>query len=359
MNKEMLSQLELWQSYKYSELCTLLGESEKQGNSKKAQEKEWSRYFEFIKSGKNKGTRYTVYDVYETEKRKVPTGNSKYIKMIEELLSYVLIGYCESQEVDEVKIITDWKNIAYTLYIYNYSIWWNRSYMKEVAKEHKISERAFATFMYNDGRYIQTKIDCALNDMVKNKEIIWNKIYVGKVDDGTYSGANHTLTEQEYLKYSELEKKLIRQYAPFCMDTGKGMWTIISRDKQKDFYNELNNLAAKELGIWGVYPKYEIHTRKRLMMYAAERLTDMEYRAALQKLNDEICGGLQRSKVMLCHQKELNFVRDGKHINVPEKNLVTEQERDYLVGLIHGLDGSELAADKELRELRNDLDMYN
>ena len=39
LDKEKLSQLQIWEYYKYSELCALLGEPEKQGNSKKAQEK--------------------------------------------------------------------------------------------------------------------------------------------------------------------------------------------------------------------------------------------------------------------------------------------------------------------------------
>ena len=120
MDREKLSQLQIWEYYKYSELCALLGEPEKQGNSKKAQEKEWERYFEFEKIGKNKGARYIVDDIYDVEKRKTPGGNSKYIQMIESLLSYVLISYCESKGTDEVRIVTDWKSIAYTLYMCKY-----------------------------------------------------------------------------------------------------------------------------------------------------------------------------------------------------------------------------------------------
>ena len=89
-------------------------------------------------------------------------------------------------------------------------------------------------------------------------------------------------------------------------------------------------------------------------MYAAERLTDLEYREALQKLNAEICAGLRASKAMLCVQK--NKMLTGTVIS--EKNLVTEQERDYLVELIHGLDGKEFADDRKLRELKNELDVH-
>ena len=87
-------------------------------------------------------------------------------------------------------------------------------------------------------------------------------------------------------------------------------------------------------------------------------LTDLEYKEAAKKLNDEICAGLRASKTMLCHQKELNFQRNGKKIHIPEKDLVTEQERDYLVGLIHGLDGNELVGNMEPRALQNELDVH-
>ncbi len=156
----------------------------------------------------------------------------------------------------------------------------------------------------------------------------------------------------------ELEKDLIREWAPFCTDTGKGMWTIINRNQQKEFYKALDKKTFEEMRIWGVFTKYEICTRKKLMMYAAERLTDLEYKEAAKKLNDKICAGLRASKAMLCHQKELNYQRNGKKIHIPEKDLVTEQERDYLVGLIHGLDRNELADDSEPRILRNELDVH-
>ena len=312
MDREKLSQLEIWESYKYSELCTLLGENEKQGNSKKAQEREWARNFEYIKKGEKKGLRYFICDIYDEEKRKTAAGNSKYVKMIESVLSYALINYCESTGNDEVEIVTDWQGIAYTLYMLNSNAWRKKTNLQKIAKNNKISMSTFNAFSHADRRYIQSKIERALNDMKKNKEIVWQEIHIGLCNK-----EYRKLTDSEYLQYAEIEKDVIRKMVPNCKNTGVGFWTIINQNKQEEFYREV-----------------------------------------LQKLNDEICGGLQRSKVMLCHQKELNFVRDGKHINVPEKNLVTEQERDYLVGLIHGLDGSELAAGRELRELKNESNVY-
>ena len=349
MDREKLSQLEIWESYKYSELCTLLGESEKQGNSKKAQEREWARNFEYIKNGEKKGLRYFICDIYDEEKRKTAAGNSKYVKMIESVLSYALINYCEATGKDEVKIVTDWQGIAYILYMLNGNAWRKKSDLKKIAKDKGISMSTFNAFFHADRRYIQSKIERALNDMKKNKEIIWREIHVGWCNE-----EYRKLADSEYLQYMEIEKDVIRKFVPNCKNTGIGFWTIINQNKQKEFYSEVDNRAMEKLNVRSVFAKYEIHTRKRLMVYAAERLTDLEYREALQKLNEEICAGLRASKAMLCVQK--NRMYTGTVIS--EKNLVTEQERDYLVGLIHGLDGSELAADRKLRELKNELNVY-
>ena len=269
--------------------------------------------------------------------------------MIESVLSYELINYCESTGNDEVEIVTDWQGIAYTLYMLNSNAWRKKTDLQKIAKNDKISMSTFNAFFHADRRYIQSKIERALNDMKKNKEIVWQEIHIGLCNK-----ERRKLTDSEYLQYAEIEKDVIRKMVPNCKNTGVGFWTIINQNKQEEFYTEVDNRAMEKLNICAVFAKYEIHTRKRLMMYAAERLTDMEYREALEKLNDEICAGLRASKAMLCVQK--NRMYTGTVIS--EKNLVTEQERDYLVGLIHGLDGSELAADRKLRELKNELNVY-
>ena len=140
---EKLSQLQIWEYYKYSELCALLGEPEKQGNSKKAQEKEWARYFEFEKIGETKGVRYIIDDIYDVEKRKPPVGNSKYVKLIESLLSSVIIDYCEKENTDKVRIVTDWRSIAYTLYIFNNNALRGNKYLRTEAMLYDIPEQAY------------------------------------------------------------------------------------------------------------------------------------------------------------------------------------------------------------------------
>ena len=338
MDKEKLSQLQIWEYYKYSELCALLGEPEKQGNSKKAQEKEWARYFEFEKIGETKGVRYIIDDIYDVEKRKPPVGNSKYVKLIESLLSSVIIDYCEKENTDKVRIVTDWRSIAYTLYIFNNNALRGNKYLRTEAMLYDIPEQAFDAFIHADSRYVQTKIERALNNMVKNEEITWRMIHVGLLNN-----EYHELSEQEYLKYCEIKKDLIREYMPDCNDVGKGMWKIIDRKQQSSFYAELNELTEAKMGICKVFPKYEIQTRKKLMMYATERLTGLKYGEVALKLNEEIYNGLRASRAMLCYKKiKTRDLATGEYITIDEENLVSPKERDCLIGLVHGLEGGEI-----------------
>lgn len=349
MDREKLSQLGIWEYYKYSELCALLGEPEKQGNSKKAQEKEWARYFEFEKIGETKGVRYIIDDIYDVEKRKEPVGNSKYAKLIEALLSSAIIDYCEKENANEVKIVTDWRSIAYALYIFNDNAMIGNSYLGSEAKNrYDISGQTFDAFIHADGRFVKTKIECALNNMAKNEEITWRIIRVGLIDN-----KYHELSEQECTRYFEIRDDLIREYMPDCKDVGKGMWKIIDQNRQSSFYAELNELTKEKMGICKVFPKYEIQTREKLMIYAEERLTGLKYGEAALKLNEEIYNGLRASRAMLCYKKiKARDLANGGYIIINEENLVSPKERDDLVGLVHGLEGGEIL------ELMGDTDEF-
>lgn len=72
----------------YKELCKILNESYKSGNAKKAQLKEWLRYFEYEKIG----TKFLILDVYgePLEKEYQYPANAVYIKYIEVMLLSLL-----------------------------------------------------------------------------------------------------------------------------------------------------------------------------------------------------------------------------------------------------------------------------
>ena len=67
----------------YKELCLLLNEPIKGGDSKKAQLKDWERYFKYHKDGK---TSFVIDEVYDTAQPKKVRGDTIYTKLIELIL---------------------------------------------------------------------------------------------------------------------------------------------------------------------------------------------------------------------------------------------------------------------------------
>ena len=135
------------------------------------------------------------------KKRKAPSGNSKYIQMIESLLSYVLISYCESKGTDEVRIVTDWKKSIAYVFICAKVLFKDRIYLKDILKGKRFPEWSFQVSTYADGWAICTKIDRALNDMVKIKRLAGMKSTLAGEYDGTEYGKSHTLYNNRNILY--------------------------------------------------------------------------------------------------------------------------------------------------------------
>jgi hypothetical protein len=78
----------------YKTLCTLLSEDLKAGDSKKAQHKEWQRYFDYEKEGQ----RYIITEIYSQplpkEDKRTLGNNSIYVQHIE----LILLNYLSKQE---------------------------------------------------------------------------------------------------------------------------------------------------------------------------------------------------------------------------------------------------------------------
>jgi len=91
MNIKKITEGDIIKNYK--DMCSILEEEVKAGNSKTAQLKEWERYFDFSR----KGQKFIIEKIYEIPKPKALKENTIYVKNIELLLMYELskkAGYC-------------------------------------------------------------------------------------------------------------------------------------------------------------------------------------------------------------------------------------------------------------------------
>lgn len=95
-----LSKIRVGETYKnYKELCHALGEKVMAGNSKKAQLKEWERYFSYTKEGH----KFIITEIYNEpkerdDKRILGNNAAYYIDYIEILLLNLFTEYAEQEQ---------------------------------------------------------------------------------------------------------------------------------------------------------------------------------------------------------------------------------------------------------------------
>ena len=94
----------------YKEMCKILNENEKTGDSKKAQQKEWKRYFDFGKEGQ----KYIIYEIYEK-----PLPKNMYINPIDTLNELLIceriIDHMENPKYNDKRYIVSMTGLAYDL----------------------------------------------------------------------------------------------------------------------------------------------------------------------------------------------------------------------------------------------------
>lgn len=94
----------------YKEMCKILKENEKTGDSKKAQQKEWKRYFDFSKEGQ----KYLIYEIYEK-----PLPKNMYINPIdilnELLICERIIEHMENPKYKDKRYVVSMTGLAYDL----------------------------------------------------------------------------------------------------------------------------------------------------------------------------------------------------------------------------------------------------
>lgn len=94
----------------YKIMCELLGEEEKTGNSKKAQTKEWKRYFDYIKEKQ----KYIIREIYDK-----PLPKNMYQNPLDVLNEYIIcekiIDHIENPKYKDKRYVCSMTQLAYDL----------------------------------------------------------------------------------------------------------------------------------------------------------------------------------------------------------------------------------------------------
>lgn len=260
----------------YKELCALLEEEFKQGgDSRKAQLKEFARYFEWEKSGQ----KFLITDIYDTPLPKEDGRNKgKYVKCIE----IILLNYLSKQ-----------KGYTYTL---SKKKWWellgmvNRKY-DNVSQEELleidpvITKFEIRQYYQRCNKKLEEILFSALRSLSSRKLIDWG---IETVIVTRNQGKTHFRVANEF------EKKMIlraERYVLHKIMHLEKMFNVFAKQKQDEFYRLVNEILEDSLDKdWQYYYKQVkiIYNHDQVI----EAIPDIEAELRKLELNDKVVNAL-------------------------------------------------------------------
>ena len=292
----------------YKLMCQLLNQEEKTGNAKKAQQKEWKRFFDFEKQGQ----KYIIIEIYteplpKNDKRALGNG-SIYVPHIELLLLnylskqtgfkailtlkrlFLLMGMINPKYIEEDKEMLKTKHEHIT----NYQI--NHFYQRTYQKLRKI--------IFDTLRNLKNRC------LIEYEELIMINIIEPNIEGILHTSIRSTNDEEK--KNIVATKKIVLD------EMGLESITLVHlKFKHEEFYNKVNMLLKDKYNINYVYTDIKIlFTREHIIKALEQAEINMEKLI----LND---------KVIKTVNEQANYNLEKSHKNYDEQ---VEEYLKHIIG---------------------------
>ena len=219
----------------YKEMCKLLNQEEKTGNSKKAQEKEWKRYFKWEKQGQ----KYIIEEIYENplpvqDKRK--NGNHNiYMQYIEVLLLSFL-----SQKKGYTYTLTQkrwWKELGMVNKKYGLNTEQEKERLKKI--NYSITDFEINSFYGRTHRKLTDIFTGALKSLRNRRLIDFSKETIMVDADGIYMLSD----DNDKCNILEAEREVLQEFGY------EKMIQVQLSFKTKSFYKRVYEILDEKYGI--------------------------------------------------------------------------------------------------------------
>ena len=240
----------------YKTLCGILKEPVLTSNSKRAQLKNWQRYFDFEKIGVG----YLIKDIYETplpkEDGRLCGNNSIYVKYIKILL----LKYLSTQPCNQ-SVITK-NNLYYEMSMVN------KNYLdyRDTGGREKLLGDVNGVSKYDVREFyrrVPTRLDrilfSALNSLSSQFLIEYEEEQVVIEIDECKNGFT---THWHRVIYDAGEKSYLLEVKNRVLKIMglNSVTQVYYRFKTEEFYNKINQIILNEKGWYGTYKRYKITT---------------------------------------------------------------------------------------------------
>ena len=286
----------------YKELCSILDENVKQGDSKKAQLKIWSQYFDFEKL-KN-SNKIKINQVYDEPKILINYQGSTYKQNVAQIILYFLLQDKQTVTLTPIQLGLEcgFCNDLFTFYSYNYD-----KFIRDRDKVFKneilypIDEKNFIEFIRDKRNSIIGIVERVINSLEKQGLIMKQDVWYGFLPTSNKDNLNENLDNKIFLtdfekeKYKNIEAEIFDSLLPeFNEKTNKNLKVLTRLDFwwyppiQYKFYHLLNEKCKKELGFSHIHKEWTITlTKKDYLLRIMERNYQKELLQIKQEINNE------------------------------------------------------------------------
>lgn len=256
MENKFKELLEVGQVYKsYRQVCEVLGENVKNGNSKSAQIKEWERHFSYSKDG----NKFVIEEIYDVPKEKVDNrgGNNSHIT---NLLSLILVNTLYNEENNSLKLTLGKLYKKFNMINDNFNTYKDKNGM--LSKYLNIDIDIVKEFYSLNHNNFKRTIENVLNKLQNERIIIYDKVtYIKPVDEKQHRPAD----ESEKVTIMYIEKLLLNKY------DYESYPDIYYSNDYKDFMYDSKKLM-KEFNISYYYFVYDITINK---LFIGDKLKEL------------------------------------------------------------------------------------
>lgn len=320
----------------YKEMCRLLHEDHKDGNSKKAQIKEWRRFLEWDRAGQ----RYLITDLYAHPLPKDDgrhDGNrAKYIRYIERILMHYLA-----------------RREDYTMSLSRRQ-WWkllgmvNERYMKASSLELRVMNNLFSDYEIRQFRQrcfrkLNEILRNALRSMKDRALITWKKQTV--VIQPETKGGSFIANDIEEDAIEKAKKTVLDE-----MKVKKESW-VYFLSRQNEFYQKLGRILNEKYGWEYIFNRFCISADKECTI---DEIPEAEVEAQKRALNSIVFEALNMDAEKEYQKNGERYLDGMTQFRLPDWYI--EVQRELAKILILPENGTEKTVGEYLEEEHPELD---
>ncbi|WP_315112965.1 hypothetical protein [Clostridium intestinale] len=232
----------------YKKMCTLLEEKIKGGDSKKAQLKEWERYFKYHKDG----NAFVIDEIYKSPKDKEDNRiNNGGVSIYAEDLEKLIIHMMSKSQVDNYKQVQlSVSTMLRRLAMINHNFNIGRNNINKFSRYLEVPIETLFDFYNNTYKKIKDNVERTLDKLENEALIKWQYVIKLCTNEGVYRSP----TDRELSVIVETEREHLELYKE------KSKKDLFLHGKWNTWQKDVNESLLKSIGVLYYFKCFNIIT---------------------------------------------------------------------------------------------------